>query len=163
MERNTAARVSWAGQELGRRTVTFKTDYSFVFLVVLLRHHISLCRGIFCYGTYRNTLGSSVSEGRKSERRCGALLPGIGINNTSPLRPNIGSVYAFRNLYLRKISPSLWDGSLTSQTTAKVTSAVLFCVSHAGRSNRVIETQRRSTDHSRNSGEVPHSSLWFNA
>jgi hypothetical protein len=47
---------------------------------------------------------SSLSEGRKPEQQSGILFPGIGITNTTPLPPNYGSHFAFRNLFQKKSS-----------------------------------------------------------
>jgi hypothetical protein len=46
--------------------------------------------------------GSSFSEVRKSELRSRTFFPGIGMTKTTPVRPNLGSFLAFRNLYQKK-------------------------------------------------------------
>jgi hypothetical protein len=77
------------------------------------KKRVGLPRGIFETESARTPFLKSLSEGRKPERRSGTSFHGIGITNSTPLRPNFWPLFAFRNLSQKKngagltfISPS---------------------------------------------------------
>jgi hypothetical protein len=76
-------------------------------LVTVLHSYfnIDIHKSNFCDGARWNAVLEVLSQkdrSRKDVPEC--HFPGIGISNTTPLRPNFGSLFAFRNLFQNKNS-----------------------------------------------------------
>jgi hypothetical protein len=61
-------------------------------------------QGYVCDGTLQNAIPEVLSLKDTSWKGVLEPFPGICISNTTPLRPNFGPLFAFRNLFEKKNS-----------------------------------------------------------